>query len=121
MDICTSINKIKFFEKSILTIGVFDGLHLGHMRIIKKTSKISLSKKLPSVLITFHPHPKKILTKHNNPFLLIEKDNPDLKDILPKIYTKFSNSLLVELLRIMDGIPSNIEGDVFGKIYENFF
>ena len=75
MDICTSLNKIKTFKKSILTIGVFDGLHLGHMKIIEKTSKLALSKNLPSVLITFHPHPKKILTKNNNLNLLIEQDD----------------------------------------------
>ena len=66
------------------------------------------------------PEGENIGQKVNDAMLLIEKDNPDLKDILPKIYTKFSNSLLVELLRIMDSIPEDIEGDVFGKIYENF-
>ena len=45
--------------------------------------------------------------------LNIEKDNPDLKDVLPKIYNKFSNSLLIELIRLMDKIPIDIEGDAF--------
>ena len=66
------------------------------------------------------PEGENIGQRVNEAMLLTEKDNPDLKDILPKIYTKFSNSLLVELFRIMDGIPNDIEGDVFGKIYENF-
>ena len=58
--------------------------------------------------------------KLNEAMLIIEKDNPDLKGILPKNYNKFSNSLLIELFRLMDGIPNDIEGDIFGKVYENF-
>ncbi len=58
--------------------------------------------------------------KINESVDLIEKDNPDLKDILPKIYTKMDNVLLVELLRTIDKIPMNIEGDAFGRIYEYF-
>ena len=66
------------------------------------------------------PEGENIGQKVNEAMLLIEKDNPDLKDILPKIYNKFSNSLLIELLRLMDKIPLDIEGDAFGKIYEYF-
>ena len=66
------------------------------------------------------PEGENIGQRVNNAMLLIEKDNPDLKDILPKIYNKFSNSLLIELIRLMDKIPMDIEGDAFGKIYEYF-
>jgi type I restriction enzyme M protein len=66
------------------------------------------------------PEGENIGQRVNNAMLLIEKDNPDLKDILPKIYNKFSNSLLVELIRLMDKISMDIEGDAFGKIYEYF-
>jgi len=66
------------------------------------------------------PEGENIGQRVNEAMFFIEKENPDLKDILPKSYNKFSNSLLIELLRLMDGIPNDIEGDVFGKIYENF-
>ena len=66
------------------------------------------------------PEGKNIGRNVNDAMSLVEKDNIDLKDTLPKIYNKFSNSLLVELLRLIDGIPNDIEGDFFGKIYENF-
>jgi len=50
----------------------------------------------------------------------IEDDNDDLKEILPKGYSKFSNPLLVTLLKAFSKVSTNIEGDVFGKIYEYF-
>jgi len=50
----------------------------------------------------------------------IEEDNPDLKDILPKGYSKFSDGLLVTLLKSFSQIEVDVEGDIFGKIYEYF-
>jgi type I restriction enzyme M protein len=50
----------------------------------------------------------------------IEAENSDLKDVLPKTYSSFGNDLLQELLRVMNSIPMDIEGDAFGKIYEYF-
>jgi len=50
----------------------------------------------------------------------VEAHNPDLKDVLPKTYNHFENATLRELLRIFNGIQMDIEGDVFGKIYEYF-
>ena len=56
----------------------------------------------------------------NNAMRAIEKENPDLKDVLPKTYNRFENSLLKELLKTMNSVPMDIEGDAFGKIYEYF-
>jgi type I restriction enzyme M protein len=50
----------------------------------------------------------------------VEEHNPDLKDVLPKTYNRFENATLRELLRIFNAISMDIEGDVFGKIYEYF-
>ncbi len=50
----------------------------------------------------------------------IEAENPDLKGTLPRGYSKFSNDLLVTLLKAFSQIPSDIEGDAFGKVYEYF-
>ena len=41
-----------------VTIGNFDGFHLGHQSIIRNTLKISAEKSIGSVLITFHPNPR---------------------------------------------------------------
>lgn len=56
----------------------------------------------------------------NDAMRCIEAENPDLKDVLPKTYNRFENSLLKELLKTMNSVPMDIEGDAFGKIYEYF-
>ncbi|MDA2918472.1 type I restriction-modification system subunit M [Desulfobacterota bacterium AH_259_B03_O07] len=50
----------------------------------------------------------------------IEAENEDLKDVLPKTYNRLENDVLVTLLKIFSSIPMDLEGDVFGKIYEYF-
>ena len=48
-------------EGSIVTIGTFDGVHLGHQQIIKQLIDTSQQSKLKSVLLTFFPHPRMVL------------------------------------------------------------
>jgi len=48
---------------SVITIGTFDGVHLGHQKIIKKLQHISKEKGLQSVILTFFPHPRMVLQK----------------------------------------------------------
>ena len=56
----------------------------------------------------------------NEAMKAIERENEDLKGVLPKTYNRFKNNLLVELIKLMSSIPEDIEGDAFGKIYEYF-
>ena len=51
----------------VATIGVFDGVHLGHQRIIARASQIAREKNLPLVVITFDPHPDEIVRPGSNP------------------------------------------------------
>jgi type I restriction enzyme M protein len=44
----------------------------------------------------------------------------DLRGVLPQNYTSFDNSLLVSLLKMLNFDLSNVEGDVFGQIYQYF-
>jgi len=61
MVICKNLNTIPHLDKSVLTIGSFDGMHRGHMEIIKAVKLKADRKNIPSVVITFDPHPKSIL------------------------------------------------------------
>ena len=56
----------------------------------------------------------------NDAMKAIEADNPDLKDVLPKTYNRLGNATLVSLLKTFNAIEMDVEGDVFGKIYEYF-
>ncbi|MCH8296114.1 N-6 DNA methylase [Candidatus Poribacteria bacterium] len=50
----------------------------------------------------------------------IEAENTQLDGVLPKTYNRLEKNTLIELLRIMEQIPMDIEGDAFGKVYEYF-
>ena len=52
-------------HNSILTIGTFDGVHIGHQKIIERLNQIKGSKKDRSIILTFFPHPRRIL-HHGN-------------------------------------------------------
>jgi len=56
----------------------------------------------------------------NHAMKAIEQDNPSVAGTLPQNYQILENATLVELLKLMQSIPMDIEGDVFGKIYEYF-
>ncbi len=56
----------------------------------------------------------------NTAMKLVEEENDAVKGVLPKTYTAFENSTLVEVLKIFNSIPMDIEGDTFGRIYEYF-
>jgi len=72
-----------------------------------------------SCLITL-PEGENIGKALNDAMKAIEAENEDLRGVLPKTYTQFDNKMLVELLKLMNSIPLDIEGDAFGKIYEYF-
>ncbi len=50
-------------KNSFLTIGVFDGLHLGHQSILKTLTAAARLENAPAVLLTFNPHPAVVLGK----------------------------------------------------------
>lgn len=55
----------------------------------------------------------------NQAMAAVELENEELKGVLPRTYGKLQNDVLVELLRLLNGL-GEIEGDAFGKIYEYF-
>lgn len=53
-----------------MTIGTFDGVHIGHQSILKKITSIDTQKELTSVVLTFFPHPRMVLNQENSIKLL---------------------------------------------------
>ena len=63
----TSLNIKDYLNNlpSVITVGTFDGIHLGHQKLINTVLNVSKTENLKSVVLTFNPHPKIVL--NNNP------------------------------------------------------
>lgn len=57
-----------------VTVGTFDGVHLGHQKVLEKLTGIASEKNLASVLVTFDPHPVKVVKPEMAPKLLTTID-----------------------------------------------
>ncbi|CAH8282239.1 riboflavin kinase/FMN adenylyltransferase [Mariniflexile fucanivorans] len=61
-----NINAYKSIEPTIVTIGTFDGVHVGHQKIVKRLINIGTQTHLKSVILTFFPHPRMVLQKDSS-------------------------------------------------------
>ena len=82
MKIIKNIINYSEHKNSAVTIGSFDGIHLGHEKILKKLKKEAIKDDLLSVILTFDPHPRTILKNEKS----IKSINliDEKKDILKK-------------------------------------
>ncbi len=62
MQIHRDLNQLPVFRNAVITIGTFDGVHLGHRQIIESLKEEAEKAGGESVIITFHPHPRKIVS-----------------------------------------------------------
>ena len=65
-------------EHSWLTIGVFDGVHLGHQQIIQKLTAGAHQNGVPAVVLTFEPHPASVLTDREIKCLTLPDERAEL-------------------------------------------
>jgi riboflavin kinase/FMN adenylyltransferase len=70
MQIFKDLRDIKHDKKTIITLGTFDGLHLGHQHIVQSVLEKSGRSACRNFLITFDPHPRKVIPGRNNIRLL---------------------------------------------------
>ncbi|WP_369048442.1 bifunctional riboflavin kinase/FAD synthetase [Tenacibaculum sp. UWU-22] len=70
MKIIRSLTNYKNKEKTIVTIGTFDGVHIGHQKILQNLVDEAKRTKAKSVLFTFFPHPRMVLQKDTSIALL---------------------------------------------------
>lgn len=59
MKVIYGLNRIKKYKKPVVALGVFDGLHKAHRRILKETVKFARKIKGTSIALTFWPHPQR--------------------------------------------------------------
>ena len=62
MQIHRDIDLLPVFRNAVITIGTFDGVHLGHRQIIDRLKSEAKKINGETVIITFHPHPRKIVS-----------------------------------------------------------
>tara|TARA_R110001592_G_scaffold25914_4_gene97859 strand:- start:54 stop:989 length:936 start_codon:yes stop_codon:yes gene_type:complete len=61
-----NIQLYKSGEPTVVTIGTFDGVHIGHQKIINRLIKTAQKDDLKSVILTFFPHPRMVLQKDSH-------------------------------------------------------
>lgn len=111
MQVIYGINKIPKIKNPVVALGVFDGVHLAHMRILKAAIQKARRLKGKTVLVTFWPHPQKepsiyslehrlrlisqvginvsIVVRFNRAFARISAENFIKKVLLNKIKAKY--------------------------------
>ena len=115
--------------RCVLTIGVFDGVHRGHAELIARAVKSSRARGVPTVLMTFDPHPMEVVFPGSHPaqlttltrraelaeelgidVFLVMPFTPDFMKLTPERYV---HELLVERLHVLDVVVG--ENFTFGK------
>ncbi len=61
MNIFFNLDDLPAFQKTVITIGAFDGVHAGHQKIVKRVHHLAKEQAAESVVITFHPHPREVI------------------------------------------------------------
>ncbi|EJE99958.1 FAD synthetase family protein [Liquorilactobacillus mali] len=62
------LKKLSDTHKVVLALGFFDGVHLGHQKVISEAKKTALRKKLPLAVMTFDKHASEVFSGPNEPF-----------------------------------------------------
>lgn len=65
-----SINDFQFNKKTVLTLGTFDGVHVGHKKILEKLTQSTEDGLYESLVLTFFPHPRMVLQEKSEIKLL---------------------------------------------------
>lgn len=61
LNIFHSINDFSSTKKTIITLGTFDGVHIGHKKILDKVIQYAATDEFESLVLTFFPHPRMVL------------------------------------------------------------
>lgn len=70
MQVHFQLDQLPAFQNACLTIGTFDGVHRGHLAILEKLKASAKEVGGESIVITFHPHPRRVLHNAEAPSLL---------------------------------------------------
>lgn len=71
MQVHRDIDSLPSFKNAVITVGTFDGVHLGHQQLIHRINKIANEIEGKSVLITFDPHPRTVVHPEDRSLYLL--------------------------------------------------
>jgi len=83
MKVYTDNSEIVKIKKAVITVGSFDGLHKGHIKIFEKVLELSNKNNGTSFVITFEPHPRSVISKDFDLKILTSLE--EKKEVLEKI------------------------------------
>ncbi len=81
MKIHYDIEEFKSIKNPVLTIGTFDGVHVGHQKIIEKMQEIARKTGGETVIFTFYPHPRMVINSTNHGIQLIQSQQEKLEKL----------------------------------------
>lgn len=115
--------------RCVLTIGVFDGVHRGHVELIASAVKAGRARGVPTVLMTFDPHPMEVVFPGSHPAQLTTLPRraelaeelgidvflvmPFTTDFMKLTPDRYIHELLVERLHVLDVVVG--DNFTFGK------
>jgi len=76
--IFNDLDAVKDIPNPVLTIGTFDGVHVGHQKILRQLEKVAKEIGGESILFTFYPHPRMVLYPENHGLKLIQTEEEKL-------------------------------------------
>ena len=79
MNVFRNIDELQQFNNAVITIGTFDGVHLGHQQIISRINQIAKDNAGESVIITFHPHPRLVIQPDGQAVQLLSTPNEKIE------------------------------------------
>src|SRR3990170_3842210 len=71
MEVYLGLNEFKAVQNPVVTTGTFDGVHLGHKKIISRLKEIASKINGETVILTFYPHPRHVIFPEDNNLRLL--------------------------------------------------
>ncbi len=73
MKLLTDISALQL-AKSVVAVGSFDGIHLGHQKILSTLVDLGAREAVPAVVVTFHPHPALFFKRTENAYYITPRE-----------------------------------------------
>lgn len=79
MRVYRSLKDFERLKSAVVTQGTFDGVHLGHVKILERLNNVARERSAESVLLTFYPHPRLVLQPDDNRLKLLNSEQEKIE------------------------------------------